>query len=264
MLDVSSRGRAWALALGLGPMALACDPSLPPEIPDPEPVVRVPAPVGQVEGDASRNLLQDYLHRDPVLATPPLNPSSTVPLTWEQESLRWKLPYQSKRIVAALIIAVAHDRLENLRFLFTPDAQWGWPDPRRPASRPVFDGDRGEAFFQALRSAASRLSGEAKWSSVVVPPGVQMLHLTGAEPMWVYYKEGRELILIETVIYAGMVRIAYVGLFEQLPSEPPTVTGYGPPRRLVPTLRPPPEASVSGFESGSGSGESPGSLPSPG
>lgn len=260
MLDVSSRRRAWVLALGLGPMALACDPSLPPEIPDPDPVVRVPAPVGEAEGDASRNLLQSYLPRDPVLATPPLYKSSTVPLTWEQESRIWQLPYQSKRIVAALIIAVAHDRLENLRFLLTPDARWGWPDPRRPASRPVFDGDRGEAFFQALRSAASRLPGAAKWSSVVVPPGIHMLHLTGAEPMWVYYKEGRELILIETVIYQGMVRIAYVGLFEELPAEPPVVTGYGPPLRLVPTLRPPPEASGVG----SGSAEAPGSLPSPG
>ncbi|MEX1369060.1 MAG: hypothetical protein AB1Z98_38390 [Nannocystaceae bacterium] len=260
MLDLSSRCRAWVLALGLGPTALACDPSLPPEIPDPEPVVRVPAPVGEVEGDASRNLLQSYLERDPVLATPSLSKSRKVPLTWEQESRIWKLPYQSKRIVAALIIAVAHDRLENLRFLLTPDARWGWPDLRRPASRPVFDGDRGEAFFGALRSAASRLPGGAKWSSVVVPPGVEMLHMTGAEPMWVHYQHGRELIVIELVIYEGTVRIAYVGLFEQLPAEPPVVTGYGPPLRPVPMLRPPPEASVSGF----GSDEAPGSLPSPG
>lgn len=264
MLDNSSRLVALALVSALGATSSACDPAPPPEIPDVEPAPRVPEPVPTVEGDASRSLLQGYVHRDPDVAgtepaPDPDDPRRRIqrPVTWEEESQSWMLPYRSKRLMAALMIAAAHDRLESLRFILTPDAQWGWPDPRRPGARPVFDGDGGEAFFQALRTAASRLPERAKWRSLPVPTGIMMLHTTGAEPMWTLFAEGLDVILMQMVVYEGRARIAYVGLFETLPEAPPDVTAYGPMPPLVPPLRRPPGSGSSGSVPGSlGSGAS--------
>ncbi len=232
-------------------IALACDPSLPsaPDAqPDTQPVARVPAPVPAAADETSRNLLQGYLDRDPDVIRTRMVPAegdptrkAAVPLTWEEESHTWRLPFQSKRLTAALLIAAAHDRLDNLRFILTPDARWGWPDLRRPASRPVFDGDGGEAFFQAFRKAAQRLPSDASWRSFPVPPGIQMLHATGAEPMWTAYAEKEPtLIVMHLVLYRGEARIDYVGFFEEIPAEFPDMSGYGPPPPLVPARRPPP------------------------
>jgi len=243
MLDNSRCGAALVLVSVL----FGCEPILPRTFPDVEPVERVRQPVFPQEGEVSRNLLQGYIDRDPdvadhrVVADPKVpGQNIRVPVTWAEESRSWKLPFQAKRVVAALVIAAAHDRLESLRFILTPDAQWGWPDPRRPGARSVFEGDDGERFFQALRMVASRLPDKVKWTSNPVPPGIQMLHLTGAEPMWTFYAEGYDGILMQLVIYEGAARIAYIGLYEELPEERPTIVGYGAMPPLVPPLRPPP------------------------
>ena len=253
MLDNSSRLGAWALALGLTVTTSACDPVPTPEIPDAEPAVRVPEPVPVADPGVSRNLLQAYVERDPDVADTKMLPDPNDPskvtkveISWEEESRTWKLPYQAKRLVAALVIAVAHDRLDSLRFILTPDAQWGWPDPRRPGARPVFDGDGGEAFFSALRKVGARLPETIKWTSLPVPPGIQVLHTTGAEPMWTFYSEGYDGLLLQLVVYGGNARIAYVGMYEELPSERPSITSYGPMPPLAPPRRPPPGGSVLG------------------
>jgi hypothetical protein len=248
MLDNSRRRGAWSLGYGLVAITLGCDPNLPPEPPDAKPVVRVPEPVAAVEGDASRNLLQAYIDRDPDVVKMRSLPAEgdptrkvQAPLTWEDESHGWRLPFQSKRLTAALLIAAAHDRLDNLRFLLTPDATWGWPDLRRPGARPVFAGDDGEAFFQAFRRAAERLPDSAGWRSFPVPPGIQMLHATGAEPMWTVYAENQPaLIVMHLVLHRGEARIDYVGFFEELPQQYPDLSAYGPLPPIVPPRRPPP------------------------
>lgn len=250
MQDNSRRRGFEALVSGLVTLALGCEPNLGPEPAYTEPAARTREPVAMVEGEASRNLLQGYIDRNPDVAgtrkaCPPSQPLCgegervDVPVTWEEESHSWRLPYQAKRIVAALMIASAHDRLESLRFILSPDAQWGWPDPRRPGARPVFSGDQGEAFFQALRKVAQRLPEKTKWTSYPVPPGVQMLLSTGAEPMWTYYAEGNDGILMRLIVYRGEARIDYVGLFEELPDERPNADAYGPPPPMKTPLRPP-------------------------
>lgn len=250
MLDNSRRRGAWAAAAWALASTLGCEPNLPREPPIRPPRVRVPEPVPSVEGETSRNLLQAYVDRDPdvvkVRSAPAEGDPSRkvqIPVTWEDESHGWKLPFQSKRLTAALLIAAAHDRLDNLRFILTPDATWGWPDLRRPGARPVFAGDDGEAFFHAFRRAAQRLPDSAGWRSYPVPPGIQMLHATGAEPMWTVYAEDQpSLIVMHLVLWRGEARIDYVGFFEELPAEVPDASAYGPPPPLVPPRRPPPEA----------------------
>jgi hypothetical protein len=252
MLDNSRRRRAGSVGAGLLAITLGCDPTLPPEPPSTPTPVRVPAPVPPVDGDASRNLLQAYIDRDPdVVETRVVTAEGDpprklqVPVTWEDESRTWRLPFQSKRLSAALLIAAAHDRLDSLRFILTPDATWGWPDLRRPGSRPVFAGDDGEAFFQAFRAAAMRLPDSTGWRSFPVPPGIQVLHATGAEPMWVVYAENEpSLIVMHLVLWRGEARIDYVGFFEELPAQYPDTSAYGPLPPLVPPRRPPPAGLV--------------------
>lgn len=261
MLDNSRTRGAWVLGSGLLAITLGCDPNLPSPPPDAQPVVRVPEPVAAAEGETSRNLLQSYLDRDPDVVKMQVVPAQgdptrtvRVPLTWEDESHTWRLPFQSKRLTAALLIAAAHDRLDNLRFILTPDARWGWPDLRRPGSRPVFAGDGGEAFFAAFRAAAVRLPDDAGWRSFPVPPGIQMLHATGAEPMWTVYAEKEPtLIVMHLVLHRGEARIDYVGFFEDVPEEYPDMSAYGPRPPLVPPRRPPPAAeAVPGSAAASG------------
>jgi hypothetical protein len=263
MLDNSRRRGFGLLVTGLVAMLLGCEPNLRPERPGPEPKApRVPEPVGVVEGEASRSLLQGYIERDPDVADdhlvcPDSRPLCTdaqrvrVPMTWEEESQTWRLPYQSKRLIAALLIAAAHDRLESLRFLLTPEAQWGWPSTLRLKARPVWAGDEGETFFQALRAAGQRIPEKPDWTSYPVPPGVEMLLRTGAEAMWLHIvakqgapgKEVRDALLFHLVTYQGAARIDYVGLFEQLPEEAPvidrTFNGDGDPPPFRTPLRPP-------------------------
>lgn len=249
MLDNSRRRGFGAIAFALVAITLGCEANLRPEVPDAQPAVRIPEPVGVVEGEASRNLLQGYADRDPDVAgsrwaCPDARPlckkkkRTEVPVTWEEESRSWKLPYQAKRIAAALMIATAHDRLESLRFIFTPEAQWGLPYAQRPGARPIFDGDEGEAFFRTLRKVGARLPEKTDWNSHPVPTGVLMLLSTGAEPMWTQFVEGPDEILMRLVVYKGAARIDYVGLYDELPKDRPPADAYGPPPPLVPPLRP--------------------------
>ncbi len=245
MLDNSRRCANGALVLGVLLALPSCDPNLARPIPDTQPVERRREPVVAVEGEASRSLLQAYIERDAEFAgtedTRDVNGEpTTVKVRWSEEAQTWKLPQQAKRVVVALVIAAAHDRPENLRFILTPDATWGWPDPRRPGAHPVFDGDDGAAFFSAFRAAASRLPGKVRWKSFPVPPGIQMLHATGAEPMWTYYAEGSDGIMMHLVSYKGAARIDYIGLFDELPSAPPNADAYGPPPPMYPPRKPPP------------------------
>lgn len=249
MLDNSRRRGAAAAGAWLLAITLGCDPNLPTEPASHPQAVRVPAPVPAVDGDQSRNLLQAYIDRDPEVVKVRSVPAEgdptrkvQVPVTWEDESHTWRLPFQSKRLTAALVIAAAHDRLDSLRFILTPDATWGWPDLRRPGARPVFAGDDGEAFFQAFRAAAQRLPDSAGWRSFPVPPGIQMLHATGAEPMWTAYAEkSPSVIVMHLVLWRGEARIDYVGFFEELPEQYPDTSAYGPLPPLVPPRLPPPE-----------------------
>lgn len=249
MLDNSRRRGAAAAGAGLLAITLGCEPDLPAEPSSLRQAVRVPAPVPAVDGDQSRNLLQAYIDRDPevvkvrsVAAEGDPSRKVQVPVTWEDESHTWRLPFQSKRLTAALVIAAAHDRLDSLRFILTPDATWGWPDLRRPGARPVFAGDDGEAFFQAFREAAQRLPDSAGWRSFPVPPGIQILHATGAEPMWTAYAEkSPSVIVMHLVLWRGEARIDYVGFFETPPEQYPDMSAYGPLPPLVPPRLPPPE-----------------------
>jgi hypothetical protein len=265
MLDNSRRRAAWAPGAWLVAITLGCDPDLPREPPSSQPTVRVPEPVAAVEGDASRDLLQAYVDRDPDVVKVQVVADERDPtrklevsLTWEDESHTWRLPFQSKRLTAALLVAAAHDRLDSLRFLLTPDASWGWPDPRRPGARPVFAGDDGERFFAAFRKAAMRLPDSAGWRSFPVPPGIQMLHATGAEPMWTVHAENQSsLIVMHLVLWRGEARIDYVGFFEELPEQRPDTSAYGPMPPIVPPRRPPPSPD----ESSRGAVAPPGEAP---
>ena len=106
----------------------------------------------------------------------------------------------------------------------------------------VFAGDEGEEFFQAFRKAAERLPDSADWRSFPVPPGIQMLHATGAEPMWTVYAEKTPaLIVMHLVLWRGEARVDYVGFFEELPEQPLDLGAYGPLPPLVPPRLPPPE-----------------------
>lgn len=272
MLDNSRWRAAGTAAACLLAMTLGCDPNLPPEPPSRPPTVRVPEPVAAVEGETSRNLLQAYIDRNPevvkvrsVHAEGDPTRKVQVPVTWEDESHTWRLPFQSKRLTAALLIAAAHDRLESLRFILTPDATWGWPDLRRPAARPVFAGDDGEEFFQAFRKAAERLPDSADWRSFPVPPGIQMLHATGAEPMWTVYAEKTPaLIVMHLVLWRGEARVDYVGFFEELPEQPLDLGAYGPLPPLVPPRLPPPEGEAAPAVADVPSDDRPSVAPAPG
>lgn len=255
MLDNSPwLGRA--LGAGLWATTLGCDPNVPEVVPGAEPVERVPRPISPVVGEASRNLLQSYIERDPVVADtrrvcPEGRPACrddetvTVPITWEQESHTWTLPYRAKRLVVGLMIAAGHDRLDSLRFLLTPDAQWGWPSTYRIGARPVFAGDDGEEFLRVLRAVAERLPERTKWVSQPAPPGVSVLLSTGAEPMWTYYVDGQNALLMHLVLYRGEARIDYVGMFETAPEEAAEMVKayaqtHGEPPPFAARLRPPP------------------------
>ncbi len=261
MLENSRQRGFVALFLGHAVALCGCEPNLPPEVPVTEPAPRVPSPVTAVEGQVSRNLLQSYIDRDPVVADsvracPEQIPQCddqdkiSIPITWEQEAQSWSLPYRAKRLVAALMITAAHDRIENLRFILTPDAQWGWPSTYRIEATPIFAGDGGEKFFAALRRVGERLPEKTKWVSQPAPPGVSILLSTGAEPMWTYYLHDRTALLMHLVLYQGAARIDYVGMFEQLPDAAEAEAAvqayaqtHGAPPPFATPLLPPPEIS---------------------
>ena len=216
-----------SVPLSVGLALLGCDPNLPivtDEIPVESGDFR---PVGPAEENESSSLLQTYADRPALEAA---------------EADTWMLPYQSKRIGVALLIAAAHGRLSELKLVLTPDVKWGLPDRRMIEARPVFDGDGGRAFMHALRTAAQRFASDATWTSKPVQPAVEAMHTFGAEPMWTYWRQGRETLLLRLVVVQGRARIDYVGLWEGEPQPDLDISAYGvaPPFTPPPTTRRPP------------------------
>lgn len=224
---VTCRCVPFAVALS----TLGCDPNLPVVADEIPAVSRDFRPVGPAEENESSSLLQTYAGR------PALDAS-------EAES--WVLPYQSKRIGVALLIAAAHGRLSELRLVLSSDATWGLPDRRRIGATPVFGDDDGRAFMHALRRAAQRFPSDATWTSKPVPPSVAAIQLSGAEPMWTFWKHGQDSIVLRIVMVSGHARIDYVGLWKDEPQPEIDVTSYGrPPPFTPPTIRRTPTPAVS-------------------
>jgi hypothetical protein len=158
----------------------------------------------------------------------------------------WELPFQSKRLDIALVTIAAHDRIEDLHLVLTPDATWGLPETRRFGARPIFAGDGGEAFLAAFRAAAMRFPGNAKWETQPLASGPQDIIRNGAEPLWSFYSNANDRIYFRAVMHAGVARIDYVGLFEEIPTEPIKVIGHGKPAPLAPMLRRAPQGTPTG------------------
>lgn len=184
-----------------------------------------------VEPMEDGNILQHYASR---------------PVLDEIEPRTWELPTQAQRLAVALMIVVAKDRVGDLRLVLTEDAEWGYPDRRRFAAQPIFGEDEGEAFLQALHTAAERLPEKARWKTAPVAPGVQPFVRSGAEPMWISVGTGADAIIMRERIVDGVARIDYVGFFVEPPSEPIHVYGrpaipplVAPPRRAPQALPPP-------------------------
>lgn len=221
-----SARREGLAALGLTAL-LACEWAAPDEFTPPAPYrpAHVPRPIAPADPGAEPNLLQEYTVRAPV------DP---------QEAEAWELPFQSKRLVVALLIAAAHDRLEELSYVLTPDATWGLPDRRRRGARPIFGEDHGAAFLQALRSAAVRFSARKHpWSSPPTADGPNQQVRSGAEPFWTYYAADGDVMAFREVMYRGRARIDYVGLFESLPPPPMVGAPHDPPPPPSPPPRKP-------------------------
>ncbi len=189
-----------------------------------------PVPAGTFEGDPV-SLLDQYAERDPATA---------------REAATWTLPFKAKRMVVALLIAAARDRLQDLPLILAADATWGLPDRRQLGERPVFAGDGGAAFFDALRASAARLRGVlegqagrgATFNCPPMSPGAQEAVRTGAEPYWCYYisDDNLDLLVFRLQVIAGRGRITYVGLFERRPTGPIAVGRTDPPPPFVPPM----------------------------
>jgi len=209
----------------IGALALlaACELPLDPvEASRPRLRTRVPSAIQPVEEGMSANLLEQYAARQPIL---------------QLEADAWELPFQIKRLDIALVTIAAHDRLEDLHMVLTPDATWGLPETRRFGARRIFDGDGGEAFLAAFRAAAARFPGTAKWETQPLASGPQDIIRNGAEPLWSFYSNANDRIYFRAVMHAGVARIDYVGLFEEVPTTPIKVIGHGKPVPLAPMLR---------------------------
>lgn len=210
-------------SIGALVLLVGCEAPLEPiEESRPRPRTRVPAAIQPVDEGVSANLLEQYAGRMPIL---------------QVEADAWELPFQSKRLDIALITIAAHDRLEDLDLVLTPDATWGLPETRRFGARRIFDGDGGEAFLAAFRTAAMRFPGNAKWETQPLASGPQDIIRNGAEPLWSFYSNANDRIYFRAVMYAGVARIDYVGLFEEVPTDPIKVIGHGKPAPLAPMLR---------------------------
>jgi hypothetical protein len=238
---------AWTLlgALALGP---ACDWSPPPVDDSPaRRAVRIPQPIEPPEEGVSVDLLQAYAKRDPIP---------------REESELWELPFQSKRLVVALLILAGKDRLEDLDMVLTPDATWGLPETRRLGARPIFGPDGGEAFLAAFRSAARRFDEKAVWKTTPLPTGPQEAVRAGAEPLWSYYVNGDDRIYFREVLYRGAARIDYVGFFEEVPTAPIQVVDHGHRPPMGPPVRRAPRAeAIDGAGDPDGAGDLDGDAP---
>lgn len=199
-----------------------CEPNLPHEPSSTAQLaVRVPDPIAPAGENESADILQLYAKRE---------------MFDELEPRTWELPFQSKRLGVALLILAAHDRIEDLDLVLTPDARWGLPDRRQFGARPVFGPDGGEAFLQAFRTALHRVPASASWKSSPMPPGVQETVRTGTEPAWISFGEGIDAVVIREVMRDRSARIDYIGFFVEPPEGSIRVAG----RPAIPPTVPPP------------------------
>ena len=233
----------WSAVMSAVLLLSACnwEPHLPQDAPEeapPRPRIRVPDPVQPAAPGQSVNLLQHYAARD----QDPAKRKTSLPSGAElaAEAPTWSLPFKSKYMVAALLSAVARDRLDDIDEIVHPQAQWGLPDPRMLRARPVYAGDDGEAFMKVLRQAASRFPEAANYELATdLHMGIQERLRTGAEPMWVYYENGLDRILFRMRVIEGRAWIDYVGMFEAAPTAPIQLRDKGnPPPMSPPLLRP--------------------------
>jgi hypothetical protein len=230
------------------------EPNLPPDMSDdpaPHRAMRVPDPVHPAEPGQSKDILQHYVSRDESQDT---SAQFKIPTgkDLEAEARSWSLPFKSKRMVAALLTTVARDRLEDLKYIVAPDARWGKPDSRMMGARRVFAGDGGEAFFRALRQAATRFPHPPNYTNATAfELGVQERLRTGAEPMWAYYENGLDRILFRFRVIGGHAWIDYIGLFEDPPATAIHVSDKGPPPPMSPPVRLP-NGSIVPTRSGAG------------
>jgi hypothetical protein len=184
---------------------------------------RIARPVEPAAEGQSKDLLQQYVARERVEAS---------------EAEKWELPFQGKRLVVALLIAVAKDEPRDLRHVLTPDARFGPVDTRRLGGRLVFTHDGGAEFMARFREAARRFPSTASWQNLIEVPGVQETVRTGAEPVWSYYENGNDRILFRSLVVQGRARIDYVGFSDDVPDVAPVLMGPERPPLLPPYRRP--------------------------
>ncbi len=138
------------------------------------------------------------------------------------EADTWQLPFQSKRVIVALLTAAAQDDVGKLDLVLTPHARWGLPDRREWGGQPVFTEDGPQEFFDALRDAASRFGAKAPLRVPPQPNSAQFFVRHGAEPMWAYYTGGTpqspDILAFKLVIEGGAARIDYIGFNTRAPT----------------------------------------------
>ncbi|MCA9716234.1 MAG: hypothetical protein KC468_16250 [Myxococcales bacterium] len=162
------------------------------------------------------------------------------------EADTWQLPFQTKRVVVALLTMAAHDDIEKLDLVLTPYARWGLPDRREWGGKPVFTKDGPQEFFDALREAAARFPAKGTLRVPPQPNSAQFYVRHGAEPMWAYYTGGSpqspDILAFKMVIEDGAARIDYIGFNAH---NPPTAleqmairSTNDPPPPLKPRIMP--------------------------
>lgn len=215
----------------------ACTPPRAPTVDDaraPAQVISLP-PIETAEEGTSRTMLQQYRARDLVGGRASI-PRGDALL---RESKSWELPFQSKRMVAALLTTVARGEGNDLSIVLAPDATYGRPDSRRPHARPVFGSpQQTQTFFEGLREAANRFDSLADYvNPTSFLMGVQEPIRAGSEPMWAYFEAGNDRLMFRFRRYGGRVFIDYVGFNPQAPQAPIDYTALGPAPPMMPGVR---------------------------
>lgn len=215
-----------------------CDASQPSsEISNPAPQpasARVASPVDPGDEGTARNLLQHYRARDLVGGRMSIPSGRKL----HYESGAWQIPFQSKRMIAALLTTVARDEAGELSATLAPHATFGAPDARRPHARPIFAGDNTDEFLRRFRNAAERFDAQATYNNPSnFQMGIQEVFRTGAEPMWAFYENGLDRILFRFRVHRGLAVIDYVGFYDDAPTEAIDYSALGPERPMTPPMR---------------------------
>ncbi|MEM6996304.1 MAG: hypothetical protein AAF721_37700 [Myxococcota bacterium] len=157
------------------------------------------------------------------------------PLTAD-ESAEYTLPFKSKRMHIALLIAVAHQDEESLPRLLTPNARYGLPDRRELGAQAVFAGDGGRGLLAQLRPVLQRLPEDTPWTARPMLRQVQDLVESGSAPMWVHYAHEGDVFTLRLIGPAGAARIDYVGFWPDGPNEALNTDGEPPPPPTIPAV----------------------------